>query len=51
MTRATKPNGYAIYKLIEKEAAGQYQINDPRVQQTIRGAPAGEPRATAAECV
>ena len=32
-----KANGYAIYKLLDKEAAGQYQINDPRVQQTIRG--------------
>jgi peptidyl-prolyl cis-trans isomerase SurA len=31
-----RPNGYAIYKLLDKEAAGQYQINDPRVQQTIR---------------
>jgi peptidyl-prolyl cis-trans isomerase SurA len=31
-----KPDGYAIYKLLDKEAAGQYQINDPRVQQTIR---------------
>jgi peptidyl-prolyl cis-trans isomerase SurA len=31
-----KVNGYAIYKLLDKEAAGQYQINDPRVQQTIR---------------
>ena len=32
-----KIDGYAIYKLIDKEAAGQYQINDPRVQQSIRG--------------
>jgi peptidyl-prolyl cis-trans isomerase SurA len=32
-----KVNGYAIYKLLDKEAAGQYEINDPRVQQTIRG--------------
>jgi peptidyl-prolyl cis-trans isomerase SurA len=31
-----RPDGYAIYKLLDKEAAGQYQINDPRVQQTIR---------------
>jgi peptidyl-prolyl cis-trans isomerase SurA len=31
-----KANGYAIYKLLDKEAAGQYEINDPRVQQTIR---------------
>jgi peptidyl-prolyl cis-trans isomerase SurA len=28
--------GYAIYKLIEKEPAGQRQLNDPRVQQDIR---------------
>ncbi|MFL6427722.1 MAG: SurA N-terminal domain-containing protein [Acidobacteriaceae bacterium] len=32
-----KVNGYAIYKLLDKEAAGQYELNDPRVQQTIRG--------------
>jgi parvulin-like peptidyl-prolyl isomerase len=32
-----KVDGYAIYKLLDKEAAGQYEINDPRVQQTIRG--------------
>lgn len=32
-----KINGYAIYKLLDKEAAGQYELNDPRVQQTIRG--------------
>jgi peptidyl-prolyl cis-trans isomerase SurA len=32
-----KANGYAIYKLLDKEAAGQYELNDPRVQQTIRG--------------
>jgi peptidyl-prolyl cis-trans isomerase SurA len=31
-----KANGYAIYKLLDKEAAGQYDLNDPRVQQTIR---------------
>jgi peptidyl-prolyl cis-trans isomerase SurA len=31
-----KAVGYAIYKLLDKEAAGQYEINDPRVQQTIR---------------
>jgi peptidyl-prolyl cis-trans isomerase SurA len=29
--------GYAIYKLIDQEAAGQRELNDPRVQQTIRG--------------
>jgi peptidyl-prolyl cis-trans isomerase SurA len=28
--------GYAIYKLISREAAGQREMNDPRVQQTIR---------------
>ncbi len=30
------PTAYAIYKLIEKEPAGQRQLNDPRVQQEIR---------------
>jgi peptidyl-prolyl cis-trans isomerase SurA len=30
------PGGYAIYKLIEKEPAGQRQLNDPRVMQDIR---------------
>ena len=24
-----KANGYAIYKLLDKEAAGQYELNDP----------------------
>ena len=28
--------GYAIYKLISREAAGQRELNDPRVQQVIR---------------
>jgi peptidyl-prolyl cis-trans isomerase SurA len=28
--------GYAIYKLIATEAAGQWQLNDPRTQQAIR---------------
>jgi peptidyl-prolyl cis-trans isomerase SurA len=28
--------GYAIYKLISREAAGQRELNDPRVQQLIR---------------
>ncbi len=28
--------GYAIYKLIEREPAGQRELNDPRVQQAIR---------------
>jgi peptidyl-prolyl cis-trans isomerase SurA len=32
-----RPIGYAIYKLIDKQAAGQRELNDPRVQQTIRG--------------
>ncbi len=31
-----RPIGYAIYKLISKEAAGQRELNDPRVQQAIR---------------
>jgi peptidyl-prolyl cis-trans isomerase SurA len=33
---ARSPAGYAIYKLIEKEPAGQRELNDPRVQQEIR---------------
>lgn len=28
--------GYAIYKLLGREAAGQRELNDPNVQQTIR---------------
>ncbi|WP_446745311.1 SurA N-terminal domain-containing protein [Silvibacterium acidisoli] len=28
--------GYVIYKLIDKQAAGQRELNDPRVQQAIR---------------
>ena len=28
--------GYAIYKLISREGAGQRELNDPRVQQSIR---------------
>lgn len=28
--------GYAIYKLISREQAGQRELSDPRVQQTIR---------------
>jgi peptidyl-prolyl cis-trans isomerase SurA len=28
--------GYAIYRLVDKEAAGQRDLNDPRVQQAIR---------------
>ena len=31
-----KAVGYAIYKLISREPAGQRELNDPRVQQTIR---------------
>ena len=31
-----KPAGYAIYKLLSKEPAGQRDLNDPRVQQSIR---------------
>jgi peptidyl-prolyl cis-trans isomerase SurA len=33
---AKSPAGYAIYKLIDKEPAGQRELNDPRVQQNIR---------------
>lgn len=28
--------GFAVYKLISREAAGQRELNDPRVQQSIR---------------
>ncbi|HEX4067608.1 MAG TPA: SurA N-terminal domain-containing protein [Acidobacteriaceae bacterium] len=31
-----QPAGYAIYKLLDRESAGQRQLNDPRVQQAIR---------------
>ena len=31
-----KPMGYSIYKLISKDAAGQRDLSDPRVQQAIR---------------
>jgi len=31
-----RPVGYSIYKLIEREPAGQRQISDPAVQQHIR---------------
>jgi peptidyl-prolyl cis-trans isomerase SurA len=31
-----KPAGYAVYKLISREPAGQRDVNDPRVQQAIR---------------
>jgi len=33
---AHKVVGYAIYKLIAREPAGQRELNDPRVQQAIR---------------
>ena len=31
-----QPAGYQIFKLIDREAAGQRELNDPRVQQAIR---------------
>jgi peptidyl-prolyl cis-trans isomerase SurA len=31
-----KPIGYAIYRLLDKEAAGQREQSDPQVQQSIR---------------
>jgi peptidyl-prolyl cis-trans isomerase SurA len=31
-----KPAGYSIFKLISKDAAGQRELSDPRVQQSIR---------------
>ncbi|MFZ0272163.1 MAG: SurA N-terminal domain-containing protein [Acidobacteriaceae bacterium] len=31
-----EPVGYAVYKLIDREVAGQRQQSDPRVQQAIR---------------
>ena len=31
-----KPIGYAVYRLMDREAAGQRDLNDPRVQQSIR---------------
>lgn len=34
--QSKKPMGYAIYKLISLEPAGQRDVNDPRVQQAIR---------------
>jgi peptidyl-prolyl cis-trans isomerase SurA len=30
------PEGYRILKVVSKEPAGQRELNDPRVQQTIR---------------
>jgi peptidyl-prolyl cis-trans isomerase SurA len=35
-TNTSQPVGYAIYKLIDSEPAGQRQLSDPRVQQAIR---------------
>ena len=34
--QSKKPIGYSIYKLIEREPAGQREISDPVVQQQIR---------------
>ena len=34
--QSKKPVGYSIYKLIEREPAGQREITDPVVQQHIR---------------
>lgn len=31
-----KQVGYQIFKLLDKETAGQHELSDPRVQQTIR---------------
>jgi peptidyl-prolyl cis-trans isomerase SurA len=31
-----RPAGYAIYKLLSRDPAGQRDVNDPRVQQAIR---------------
>jgi peptidyl-prolyl cis-trans isomerase SurA len=31
-----KPGGYSIFKMISKDAAGQRELSDPRVQQNIR---------------
>jgi peptidyl-prolyl cis-trans isomerase SurA len=36
LDQSKKPVGYAIYKLISREPAGQRDLNDPRVQQAIR---------------
>jgi peptidyl-prolyl cis-trans isomerase SurA len=35
-SQTKKPVGYAIYKLLSREPAGQRDLNDPRVQQAIR---------------
>ncbi|HEV2618724.1 MAG TPA: SurA N-terminal domain-containing protein [Acidobacteriaceae bacterium] len=34
--QSKKPAGYSIYKLLEREPAGQREISDPGVQQQIR---------------
>jgi peptidyl-prolyl cis-trans isomerase SurA len=34
--QSKKPVGYAIYKLLDREPAGQREISDPVVQQEIR---------------
>jgi peptidyl-prolyl cis-trans isomerase SurA len=34
--QSKRPAGYAIYKLISRDPAGQRDVNDPRVQQAIR---------------
>jgi peptidyl-prolyl cis-trans isomerase SurA len=34
--KTNKPAGYSIYKLISRDAAGQRDLSDPRVQQAIR---------------
>lgn len=34
--QSKKPMGYAIYKLLSREPAGQRDLSDPRVQQNIR---------------
>ncbi len=31
-----QPIGYQIFKLIDREGAGQRELNDPRVQQAVR---------------
>jgi peptidyl-prolyl cis-trans isomerase SurA len=35
-SQTKNPAGYAIYKLLSREPAGQRNVNDPRVQQAIR---------------
>ena len=44
-----KPVGYAIYKLLSRDPAGQRDLNDPRVQQAIRQQLARWPVAAAEE--